>query len=81
MESDTRVLGRKQSKTMEEEWRWNCVKAVDREKWITISKIAVPLKVLTAMAAEVAGNSMFTGVPDLLLDKKFNMEKHQRTHQ
>ena len=30
------------------------IKGVDREGWVTISKIAVPLKVGTAMAAEVA---------------------------
>ena len=45
------------------------MKAVDRENWITISNIAVSLKVGTAMAAEIAGASMLTGAPDLLLDK------------
>ena len=31
------------------------IKGVDRDRWVTISKISVPLKVGTAMAAEVAG--------------------------
>ena len=29
------------------------IKGVDRERWVTISRIAVPLKVGTAMAAEM----------------------------
>ena len=31
------------------------IKRVDRERWITISRIAVPLKVGAAMAAEMMG--------------------------
>ena len=45
------------------------MKAVNRENWITISNIAVSLKVGTAMAAEIAGTSMLTGAQDLLLDR------------
>ena len=36
------------------------VKAVGRERWVTISKIAVPLQVGTAVAAEVAGVCVLT---------------------
>ena len=39
------------------------MKEVDREKWVTISKIAVPLKVSAAMAAEDVGVCVVTGVP------------------
>ena len=38
------------------------IKGVDRERWVTISKIAVPLQVGTAMAAEVAGVCVFKGI-------------------
>ena len=40
------------------------IKGVHRERWVTISKIAVPLEVGTAMAAEVAGVCMLTGIID-----------------
>ena len=39
------------------------IKGVDRDKWITISEMAVPLKACTAMAAEVMGASVPTGNP------------------
>ena len=42
------------------------VKVVDRERWVTISKIAILLKAGTAMAAEVAGACVLTGILDLL---------------
>ena len=42
-------------------------KAVDKR--ITISRIAVPLKMCTAMAAEVAGARVLTGILDLVLGK------------
>ena len=42
---------------------------MDRDKWITISKIAVLLKVCTAMAAEVVGAGVLTGISDLVLGK------------
>ena len=38
------------------------IKGVDRERWVAISKIAVPLKVGSAMAAEVAGVCVLTGI-------------------
>ena len=42
------------------------IKEVDRERWITISRIAVPLKVGTAMAAEMMGVCVLTGILDLV---------------
>ena len=44
------------------------IKAVDEDKWMTISDIAAPLKACTAMAAEIAGASVLTGVLDLLFE-------------
>ena len=38
------------------------IKGVDRQKWVTISKIAVSLKVGAAIAAEVFGVCVLTGV-------------------
>ena len=48
------------------QWRKWCgvvIKGVDRERWVTISRIAVPLKAGTAMAAEMMG--VLTGILDL----------------
>ena len=45
------------------------IKEVDRERWVTISEVAVPLQVGTAMAAEVAGVCMVAGILDLILCK------------
>ena len=42
------------------------IQGVDRDKWITRCKIAVPLKTSTVMAAEIAGPSMLTGTLDLV---------------
>ena len=42
------------------------IKEVDRDRWVTISKIAVPLKVGTAMTAEVKGVCVLTEIPDLV---------------
>ena len=38
------------------------IKVVDRERWVTISKMAVPLKVGTAMAAEIMGVCVLMGI-------------------
>ena len=46
------------------------VEGVDKGKWITISSIAVPLKVGTPMAAEVVGLCLLTSILDLVFDKK-----------
>ena len=40
------------------------IKGVDRDRWITISKIAVPVGLCTAMAAEVMGACVLTGILD-----------------
>ena len=53
------------------------ITAVDRENWITISKVAVPSEVYTTMA-EIAGTSMLTGALELLLVEKFNVENINR---
>ena len=42
-------------------------KGVDRNMWVTTSKIAVPLGVGTAMAAEVMGVCVLTSILDLAL--------------
>ena len=42
------------------------IKTVDKDKWITISSIAVPLTTWLAMAAEVAEASVLTGMLDLV---------------
>ena len=45
------------------------IKAVNRDRWVTIIRIAVPLKVGTAMAAEVAGVCLVTGILDLVFSR------------
>ena len=45
------------------------IKGCDKERWVTISRIAVLLKVGTAMAAEVAGVFVLTGILDLVFNK------------
>ena len=57
---------------MEGVWRLlGVIKGVDRDrdKWITVSTIAAPLKSCTAMAAEVVGASVLPGILDLVLGK------------
>ena len=54
------------------------IKGVDRDKWITISKIAVLLKVCTAMAADVVGARVLTGILDLVLGKTISMDTINR---
>ena len=46
------------------------VGGADKGKWITISNIAVPLKVGTPMAAEVVGVCLLTSILNLVFDKK-----------
>ena len=50
------------------------IKGVDREKWVTIGKIAVPLKVSAAMAVEVVGVRVLTSVLDLILCKSLSVQ-------
>ena len=50
------------------------IKGVDREKWVTINKIAVPLKVGAAMAAAVIGVCVLTSVLGLILCKSLSVQ-------
>ena len=50
------------------------IKGADREKWVTTSKIAVPLKVGAAMAAEVIQVRVLTSVLDLILCKSLSVQ-------
>ena len=50
------------------------LQGLDRDRWITISKIAVPLKACTAMAADAAGASILTVILDLVLRKTISVE-------
>ena len=45
------------------------IKGFAREEWVTNSKIAVPHKVETAMAAEMMGVCVRTGTLDLIFNK------------
>ena len=53
------------------------IKGVDRNKWITVSKIAVPLGICTALTAEVAGVCVLAGILVFVLSKKPQFEKYQ----
>ena len=50
------------------------IKCVDMDEWITISIIAIPPKACAAMAAEVVGASVLTGVLDLVLGKTTSVD-------
>ena len=50
------------------------IQGVDREKWVTISKIAVPLNVGAAMAPEVIGVCVLTSALDLILCKSLSVQ-------
>ena len=54
------------------------IKGVDKDKWITISRMSVPLRTCTAMAAEVAGASVLIGILDLVLENQCG--KHLFVH-
>ena len=54
------------------------IKGVDKEKWVTISKVAVPLKICTAMAAEMMGVCLLMSVLNLILNKKLHVENINR---
>ena len=49
-------------------WVWSG-DGVDIRRWATISRIAVHLKVGTAMAAELMGACVLTGILDLIFHK------------
>ena len=46
---------------------------VDKEKWVTISKIALPLRECTDMAVEMTGVCLLMGVLNLILNKNLNV--------
>ena len=50
------------------------IKGLDGDKRITISKIAAPLRMCTAMAAEVASVCVFTGILDFVLGTNLSMK-------
>ena len=50
------------------------IKGVDREKWVTITKIALPLKASAAMAAEILGVCVLTSVLDLIFCKSSSVQ-------
>ena len=69
LEGCTRILGRQQ-KDIRKKWMWYVIQGVDRDKWITISEVPVPLTTCTAMAAGVLGASVLTGILDLVCRKR-----------
>ena len=54
------------------------IKGVDRQKWVTVSKIAVPLKVGAAMAAEVFGVCVLRSVRDLVLCNSLSVQNNNQ---
>ena len=50
------------------------IKGADKDKWITISKIAVFWCTCTVMTAEVVGVCVLTGILDLVLGKNHSMK-------
>ena len=56
------------------------IKEVDRQKWVTISKIAVLLKVGAAMAAEVLGVCVLHECPRSDPLQKSECTEHQSTN-
>ena len=63
MEGSQRILGWQ----LQGQWErvWSGDQKAGRGRWVTISRIAVPLKVGTAMAAEMMGVCLLTGILDL----------------
>ena len=56
------------------------IKGVDRDSWVTISKIAVLLKACTAMAAEVMGVCVLTEILDLVFNDVLVHSQNQSVH-
>ena len=54
------------------------IKGVDRDRWVTISRTALPLKVGTANASEVTGVCMLTEILDLVLTKCLSIQNINR---
>ena len=56
------------------------IKGFDRDRWVTISKITVLLKVGAVMAAEVMGVCVLTGILDLVFSNSFVCSEYQSAH-
>ena len=63
------------------------INVVDRDKWVTISKIALPLKACITMTAEVVGASVLTVLLDLVLGEALSVNtiqpvyrRHHKVH-
>ena len=79
MESDTRLW----DGSFKDDGRSGCgimIKRVDRQKWLTISKIAVLLIVRSAMAAEVVGCMRAHECPRSDPLQKSEYAEHQSTN-
>ena len=51
------------------------IKGIDRDRWVAVSKNAVPLKDGTAIAAELIGVCVLTETLDLVFNKCQCMQK------
>ena len=56
------------------------IRGVDRDRWVTISKIAVPLGTGTAMAAEVMGVCVLTETLGLGFQQMLVFSEHHSVH-
>ena len=74
MEGSQRILGWQFARTLGKAGA--VIKGVDRERRVTINNIAVPLKVGTAMAAEMMGVCVLAGLLDLVFHRCVKSE-HQ----
>ena len=54
------------------------IKGVDKNRWVTISRIAVPLRVGTAITAEVMGVCVLTEILDLVFKKSLCIQNINR---
>ena len=54
------------------------INGIDKEKWVTRNKIAIPLKVCTTMTAEIVGVCVLTNVLDLILCKCLSVQNVNR---
>ena len=79
--SNTETLGRQQKKKREEQWMRHRDENSKQVNWITLSKIAVPLKASTAIEAEVAGAYIRTKVPKLIFGQHMNVDMFTRCFQ
>ena len=50
------------------------IQGVDMNKWITISNVALPLGIGTAMAADVVGVCVLPGILDLVLHRSLSVK-------